>query len=135
MAGPQAQGIERRHFAGEKPVRVLIVVAPYYRAVADALLAAARPPAQLIPVGAELVGLCERMAEVATGALLADVAAAAEATAAGIGISRTNVEADIAPRRGNAEAERLAAGLDAVDDLLLRAARVCDVVRRALARG
>ena len=75
-------------------------------AIADALLAAARPPAQLIPVGAELVGLCERMAEVATGALLADVAAAAEAAAAGIGISRTNVEADIAPRRGSAEAER-----------------------------
>ena len=89
-------------------------------AIADALLAAARPPAQLIPVGAELVGLCERMAEVATGALLADVAAAAEAAAAGIGISRTNVEADIAPRRGSAEAERLAAGLDAVDDLLLQ---------------
>jgi len=104
-------------------------------AIADALLAAARPPAQLIPVGAELVGQCERMAEVATGALLADVAAAAEATAAGIGISRTNVEADIAPRRGSAEAERLAAGLDGVDDLLLRAARVRDVIRRALARG
>ncbi len=102
-------------------------------AIADALLAAARPPAQLIPVGAELVGLCERMAEVATGALLADVAAAAEAAAAGIGISRTNVEADIAPRRGSAEAERLATGLDAVDDLLLRAARVRDGIRRALA--
>jgi len=102
-------------------------------AIADALLAAARPPAQLIPVGAELVGLCERMAEVATGALLADVAAAAEAAAAGIGISRTNVEADIAPRRGSAEAERLAAGLDAVDELLLRAARVRDGIRRALA--
>ena len=102
-------------------------------AIADALLAAARPPAQLIPVGAELVGLCERMAQVATGALLADVAAAAEAAAAGIGISRTNVEADIAPRRGSAEAEGLAAGLDAVDDLLLRAARVRDGIRRALA--
>ncbi len=101
-------------------------------AIADALLAAARPPAQLIPVGAELVGLCERMAQVATGALLADVAAAAEAAAAGIGISRTNVEADIAPRRGSAEAERLAAGLDAVDDLLLRVARVRDGIRRAL---
>ena len=102
-------------------------------AIADALLAAARPPAQLIPVGAELVGLCERMAEVATGALLADVAAAAESAAAGIGISRTNVEADIAPRRGSAEAERLAAAVGPVDDLLVRAARVRDGIRRALA--
>ena len=78
-------------------------------AIADALLAAAGPPAELITVGAELVGLCERMAEVGSGALLADVAAAADAAAAGLSISRTNVEADIAPRRGTAEAERLAA--------------------------
>jgi methenyltetrahydrofolate cyclohydrolase len=104
-------------------------------AIADALLAAARPPAELILVGAELVGLCERMAEVASGALLADVAAAADATAAGIGISRTNVEADIGPRRGSAEAEHLAARLDPVDDLLLRAARVRDGVRRMLSTG
>ena len=75
-------------------------------AIADALLAAARPPAELITVGAELVGLCERMAEVGSGALLADVAAAADAAAAGLSISRTNVEADIgpaaAPRRPSA---------------------------------
>ena len=101
-------------------------------AIADALLAAARPPAELIPVGAELVGLCEEMAEVASGALLADVAAAADAAAAGLSISRTNVEADIAPRRGSPEAERLAAELDPVEDLLLRAAQVRDAIRRAL---
>lgn len=103
-------------------------------AIADALLVAAGPPADLIPVGAELVELCERMAEVASGALLGDVAAAADATAAGLSISRTNVEADIAPRRGRAEADRLAAGLGPVDDLLARAARVRDGVRRRLTR-
>ncbi len=92
-------------------------------AIADALLAAAGPPAELVTVGAELVGLCERMAEVGSGALLADVAAAADAAAAGLSISRTNVEADIAPRRGTAEAERLAAAVGSVDDLLRRAAR------------
>jgi len=102
-------------------------------AIADALLVAAGPPAELIPVGAELVALCERMAEVASGALLGDVAAAADAAAAGLSISRTNVEADIAPRRGNAEAERLAAALDHVDGLLDRAAQVRDGVRRVLA--
>lgn len=98
-------------------------------AIADALLAAAGPPAELITVGAELVGLCERMAEVASGALLGDVAAAADAAAAGISISRTNVEADIAPRRGTPEAERLAAALGSVDDLLHRAAQVRDRIR------
>jgi formiminotetrahydrofolate cyclodeaminase len=101
-------------------------------AIADALLAAAGPPAELVTVGAELVGLCERMAEVASGALLADVAAAADAAAAGLSISRTNVEADIAPRRGTPEAERLAAAVGSVDDLLRRAAQVRDGIRAAL---
>lgn len=98
-------------------------------AIADALLAAARPPAELITVGAELVGLCERMAEVGSGALLADVAAAADAAAAGLSISRTNVEADIGPRRGTAEAERLAAAAGSVDDLLRRAGQVREKIR------
>ena len=101
-------------------------------AIADALLAAAGPPAELVTVGAELVGLCERMAEVGSGALLGDVAAAADATVAALSISRTNVEADIGPRRGSAEAARLAAELRSVDDLLSRAARVRDEIRGRL---
>jgi methenyltetrahydrofolate cyclohydrolase len=104
-------------------------------AIADALLAAAGPPAELVTVGAELVGLCERMAEVGSGALLGDVAAAADATVAALSISRTNVEADIGPRRGSAEAERLAAELRSVDDLLGRAARVRDEIRGRLGAG
>ena len=104
-------------------------------AIADALLAAAGPPAELVTVGAELVGLCERMAEVGSGALLADVAAAADAAAAGLSISRTNVEADIGPRRGTAEAERLVAAVGSVDGLLLRAAQVRDGIRRTLLEG
>jgi formiminotetrahydrofolate cyclodeaminase len=101
-------------------------------AIADGLLAAARPPAELIAVGAQLVELCERMAGVASGAIVADVAAAADAAAAGIAISRTNVEADIAPRRGTPEAERLAAAVGSVDDLLRRAAQVRDGIRATL---
>lgn len=101
-------------------------------AIADGLLAAAGPPAELIGVGAELVGLCERMAEVASGALLGDVAAAADAAAAGISISRTNVEADVGPRRADPEAQRLTDVLGDVDDLLARAARTRDGIRRRL---
>jgi formiminotetrahydrofolate cyclodeaminase len=101
-------------------------------AIADALLAAAGPPAELVAVGAELVELCERTAAVASGALLGDVAAAADATAAALSISRTNVEADIGPRRGTVEAERLTAALGSVDDLLRRAAQVRDEIRGRL---
>ena len=103
--------------------------------IAEGLLAAAGPPAELIGVGAELVGLCERMAEVASGALLGDVAAAADATAAGLSISRTNVEADIGSRRDDSEARRLAAVLGDVDDLLHRAVRVREEIRRRVTGG
>ncbi|WP_210527216.1 6,7-dimethyl-8-ribityllumazine synthase [Rubellimicrobium arenae] len=41
MAGSQTQGLERGRFDG-KPVKVLIVVAPYYRDISDALLEGAR---------------------------------------------------------------------------------------------
>jgi len=101
-------------------------------AIADALLAAAGPPAELVAVGAELVELSEKAASVGDGALLGDVAAAADAAAAALSISRTNVEADIGPRRGTAEAERLAAAVGRVDDLLHRAAQVRDGIRRTL---
>jgi 6,7-dimethyl-8-ribityllumazine synthase len=41
MAGPQTQGLERGRF-DDAPAKVLIVVSPYYRAIADALLQGAR---------------------------------------------------------------------------------------------
>jgi formiminotetrahydrofolate cyclodeaminase len=93
-------------------------------AIADTLLAAAEPPARAVPLGAELIGLCERLSAVANGALRADVTAAAAATAAALNISRTNVEADVAGRRGDPEADRIAAAVAPVDDLLERAARL-----------
>ena len=93
------------------------------------------PPARAVPLGAELVGLCERLAEVATGALRADVAAAADATAAALRISRTNVEADVAGRRGDPEAGRLAAAVAPVDGLVDRAARLRDRIRATLSSG
>ena len=97
--------------------------------IAAALLAAAEPPARAVPLGAELLGLCERLAAVATGALSGDVAAAADAVAAALSISRTNVEADVAGHRGTPEADRLAAAVAPVDDLLERAARLRERIR------
>ena len=97
--------------------------------IAETLLAAAEPPARAVPLGAELLGLCERLAGVATGALGGDVAAAADAVAAALSISRTNVEADVAGHRGSPEADRLAAVVAPVDGLLERAARLRERIR------
>jgi hypothetical protein len=72
------------------------------------------------------------MAEVASGALLGDVAAAADVASAALSISRTNVEADIGPRRGTPEAARLVAVIASVEDLLVRATTVRDEIRARL---
>jgi formiminotetrahydrofolate cyclodeaminase len=101
-------------------------------AIADSLLAAAGPPAELVAVGAELVELCERATAFGSGALLGDVAAAADAAGAALSISRTNVEADIGARRDTPEAGRLVAAVASVDDLLRRAAQVREGIRRTL---
>ncbi len=50
MAGPQEQGLARAAFDEAKPVKVLIVIAPYYRDIADALLAGAQ--AEILAWGA-----------------------------------------------------------------------------------
>ena len=60
------------------------------------------------------------------------MAAAADVAVAGLSISRTNVEADIGPRRGTAEAERLAAAVGSVDDLLRRAGQLREKSRGRL---
>lgn len=132
LAGADAEAVDEVAAAYSLPRSTAAERGRRAAAIADALLAAAGPPAELVAVGTELVGLCERMAEVGSGALLADVAAAADAAAAALSISRTNVEADIAPRRGTAEAERLATALRSVDDLLCRAAKVRDEIRERL---
>jgi formiminotetrahydrofolate cyclodeaminase len=132
LAGADAEAVDEVAAAYSLPRSTEAERGRRAAAIADALLAAAGPPAELVAVGAEPVGLCERMAEVGSGALLADVAAAADTAAAALSISRTNVEADIAPRRGTAEAERLATALESVDDLLCRAAKVRDEIRGRL---
>lgn len=42
MAGQADEGLPRGSLEGDKPAKVLLVVSPYYRGVADALLAGAR---------------------------------------------------------------------------------------------
>lgn len=91
--------------------------------LAAALLAAAGPPAQVVRAGAEVIDLCERIAPAVSAAIAPDLAAAAQAAAAAARISLANVEADIAPSRGTADADRLATEMAGVDDLLRRVVR------------
>ena len=135
LAEADARAVEAVAGAFALPRSTAVERAQRSAAIADALLDAAGPPAAAVPIGAELISLCERLAGVASGAVLGDVAAAADSAAAALSISRTNVEVDVAPRRGVPEAERLLAAVDPVDDLLCRAAAVRDRIRRTLTTG
>ncbi len=97
-------------------------------AVREALAAASEPPARVVDVAAEVVALAERLLPVVNATLVADLAAAADAACAAANTGRVNVEANL---RGRAD-HPLRAGLPDVDDLIARAVRLRECVRKGL---
>ena len=72
MAGPQTQGLERGRF-DDRPAKVLIVVSPYYRDIADQLLQGARAEIEAwgaIHETAEVPGALEIPSAIAVAARL-----------------------------------------------------------------
>ena len=98
-------------------------------AISAALVAAAGPPAQVVELGCEAVGMAERLSVIAGRTVLADVAAAAEAAAAAVAISRTNVESNVRGAPHGPDVTRLREGLAPVDEVLARAAALREAVR------
>lgn len=66
------------------------------RALDAALVAAAEPPAAVVALAGELVGLAESLVPLASRSTLADLAAAVEASRAAAGISARNVAVNVA---------------------------------------
>jgi formiminotetrahydrofolate cyclodeaminase len=66
------------------------------RTLDAALVAAAEPPAAVVALAGELVGLAESLVPVASRSTLADLAAAVEASRAAAGISARNVAVNVA---------------------------------------
>jgi methenyltetrahydrofolate cyclohydrolase len=65
-------------------------------AIAQALIHAAWPPAQVISVAAMVVDLAEALAPIGNRNVISDVAAAAEAARAAVAIARVNIEINLA---------------------------------------
>jgi formiminotetrahydrofolate cyclodeaminase len=95
-------------------------------AVLEALAGAAEPPAGVVAVAAELLGLAERLLPVVNATLVADLAAAAHAAQAAAGVGRLNVEANL---RGRAD-HPIRVGLPDVDELTRRASELHESVRK-----
>ncbi|MGY1639013.1 cyclodeaminase/cyclohydrolase family protein [Geodermatophilus sp. SYSU D00742] len=103
-------------------------------AIAQALVGAARVPAVVIAVAEHVLGLAERLLPIGNPNVVSDVAAAAEAARAAATTARVNVEVNLGGITDPVTGGELAAVVDTVDDLVLRAEKVTAAVRDGLVR-
>jgi formiminotetrahydrofolate cyclodeaminase len=103
-------------------------------AIATALVAAARVPAEVVQVADRTLELAERLLPIGNRNVISDVAAAAEAARAAATTARVNVEINLAGIRSEQVRAELAAAITAVDDVVARAEQVTAAVRAELAR-
>jgi formiminotetrahydrofolate cyclodeaminase len=103
-------------------------------AIAVALGAAARPPAEVIGCAGRIVTLAEELLPIGNRNVLTDVAAAADAARAASTTARVNVEINLKGMREEAECERLRGVVDTVVAIVERADAVSAAVRAEVLR-
>ena len=103
-------------------------------AIGRALVAAAQVPAIVVAVAEQVLGLAEQLLPIGNRNVVSDVAAAAEAARAAATTARVNVEINLGGITDPAIWGELAAVVDTVDDLVLRAEKVTAAVRDGLVR-
>jgi methenyltetrahydrofolate cyclohydrolase len=101
-------------------------------AIARALVAAAHVPAIVVAVAEQVLGLAEQLLPIGKRNVISDVAAAAEAARAAATTARVNVEVNLGGIKDPGTWGELAAVVDTVDDLVLRAEKVTAAVRDGL---
>ena len=103
-------------------------------AIAHALVAAASVPAIVIAVAEQVLTLAEQLLPIGNRNVISDVAAAAEAARAAATTARVNVEINLGGIKDPVTWGELAAVVETVDDLVLRAEKVTAAVRDGLVR-
>ncbi|HEX3921694.1 MAG TPA: cyclodeaminase/cyclohydrolase family protein [Streptosporangiaceae bacterium] len=101
-------------------------------AVAEAVVNAAWPPAQVIGVSSMVVDLAEALVLIGNRNVLSDLAAAAEAAGAAVATARVNVEIDLAGIEDAQASLEMIAQADKADDIIARARQVTAVVREKI---
>ncbi|WP_199440092.1 cyclodeaminase/cyclohydrolase family protein [Umezawaea beigongshangensis] len=104
------------------------------RAIADALVGAAEPPARVVREARRLVALAAELLPVANRTVITDVAAATEAARAAATTARINVEVNLRGITDEAVRTSLTADVASVDDVVAGAERVTAAVREEIAR-
>ena len=105
-----------------------------YEAIAQALVAAAHVPAIVVAVAEQVLSLAEQLLPIGNRNVISDVAAAAEAARAAATTARVNVEINLGGIKDPVTWGELAAVVETVDDLVLRAEKVTAAVRDGLVR-
>jgi formiminotetrahydrofolate cyclodeaminase len=102
------------------------------QAIAEALTAAARPPADLMAAAERLTGLTEEMLPAANRNVISDLAAAAAAITAAAVTARVNIEANLSGIRDEDIRDGLGEVAALADEVTDRAARLIDAVRQEM---
>jgi formiminotetrahydrofolate cyclodeaminase len=98
-------------------------------AIAQALIGAAWPPAQVISVAAMVVDLAEALIAISNPNVISDVAAAAEAASAAAATARVNVEINLAAITDEQASLQMIAETGKADGIIARAGQVTTAVR------
>jgi formiminotetrahydrofolate cyclodeaminase len=101
-------------------------------AVAQALVNAAWPPAQVISVAGMVVDLAEALVAIGNRNVISDVAAAAEAARAAAATARVNVEINLAGITDEQASLEMIAETGKADDIIARAEQVTIAVREQI---
>jgi methenyltetrahydrofolate cyclohydrolase len=103
-------------------------------AIAEALIGAARPPADVIRTARRLIELTEGLLPAGNRNVITDVAAAAEAARAAAVTARVNIEVNLRGIRDSANRAELTATAAITDEIIARADRIVAAVRDEISR-
>jgi formiminotetrahydrofolate cyclodeaminase len=102
-------------------------------AIRDATATAALPPAGVVAVAREVLGLAESLLPVANRTVTGDLVAAVDAARAAASASRLNVEVNVRALPADDDRRSVLDDVADVDDLLARADQLHEAVRREVA--
>jgi len=103
-------------------------------AIAEALVGAARPPAEVIRTAVRLIELAEELLPAGNRNVITDVAAAAEAARAAAVTARVNIEVNLRGIKDPAVKGELTATAAVTDEIMARADRIVAAVREEITR-
>ena len=103
------------------------------RAIAEAVLGASRPPADVVTTAGSVLDLAERLLPLGNRNVVSDVAAAAEAARAAATTARVNIDINLGGILDAGARDELREACQLVDELAARAEKVTAAVRAELA--